>query len=201
MKPESSPSIDLQACLGRMRAGDAQARDELFRHAGDRLERLARKMLKGFPGVRRWAQTDDVLQNALVRLLRALKAVQPSTVREFFCLSTEQIRRELIDMARHYYGPQGVGANHHSNGQASSSDEPRNLSNEPVLLAAWAEFHEQVRGLPSEEREVIDLLFYQELPQSEAAALIGVTVRTVQRRWQAALVKLHEILKGHWPGL
>jgi len=29
--------------------------------------------------------------------------------------------------------------------------------------------------------------------------VLGVTVRTVQRRWQAALVRLHPILKGERP--
>ena len=39
------------------------------------------------------------------------------------------------------------------------------------------------------------------LSTGEAAALLGVAVRTVQRRWQSALLKLHELLKGQWPGL
>jgi hypothetical protein len=34
------------------------------------------------------------------------------------------------------------------------------------------------------------------MPQAAAAALLGVTVRTVQRRWQAALRKLYLLVKG-----
>jgi RNA polymerase sigma-70 factor (ECF subfamily) len=197
-------SVLLQGCLERMYAGDAGARDELFRHAAGRLERLTRKMLRGFPGVQRWCQTDDVLQGALLRLLRALEGVRPASLREFFALSAEQIRRELLDLARHYYGPEGPGANHAS--QADRSDdrlarEPADLRQEPSALAGWREFHEQVRRLPGPEREVVNLLFYQELPQAEAAALLDVSVRTVQRRWQSALLTLHETLQGHWPGL
>src|SRR4051794_2655565 len=112
-------TVELEDRLRRMNAGDRQARDELFRHAAGRLERLTRKMLKKYPGVHRWAQTDDVLQNALARLLRSLEAVKPASLRDFFGLSTEMIRRELIDLARHYYGPQGLGANHAS----SAGDE------------------------------------------------------------------------------
>jgi RNA polymerase sigma-70 factor (ECF subfamily) len=205
MADAAPPTLQLQAYLERMRAGDLTARNELFRHVCGRLERLTRKMLKGFPGVKRWAQTDDVLQSALVRLLRALQQVQPASMREFFALTTEQIRRELLDLARHYYGPQGEGANHASHTGDSSSVrpayDPPNDSHEPSVLAAWGEFHQQVRLLPPEEREVVDLLFYQELTQAEAAGLLGVTVRTVQRRWQAALLKLHDILKAQWPGL
>jgi RNA polymerase sigma-70 factor (ECF subfamily) len=53
--------------LDRMRAGDLSARDELLHNLCGRLERLARTMLHRFPRVRRWAETDDVLQNALLR--------------------------------------------------------------------------------------------------------------------------------------
>jgi RNA polymerase sigma-70 factor (ECF subfamily) len=197
-------TAQLEGYLERMRAGDTTARDELFRRVCGRLERLTRKMLRDFPAVHRWAQTDDVLQNALVRLLRALPEVQPATLREFFGLSAEQIRRELLDLARHYFGPHGPGANHAthdgSDSQPPAYDKP-DQTHEPSTLAAWCEFHRQVRTLPADEREVVDLLFYQELTQAEAARLSGVTVRTVQRRWQSALLKLHDILKGHWPGL
>jgi hypothetical protein len=53
------------ASLDRMQAGDRVARDELLRGFGDRLERLARKMLRRFPSVGRWVETEDVLQNSL----------------------------------------------------------------------------------------------------------------------------------------
>jgi RNA polymerase sigma-70 factor (ECF subfamily) len=203
---DASPQTQgLQECLERMRAGDPGARNELIRRACGRLERLTRKMLRGFPGVRRWEQTDDVLQNALIRLLRALEDVRPASVRHFFALTAEQVRRELIDLARHYYGPQGPGAKHATHTDADDQDGPAyerpDYSHEPSALASWCEFHEQVRRLPEEEREVVDLLFYQGLTQAEAAGLLQVTVRTVQRRWQAALVNLHQVLKGQWPGL
>lgn len=205
MTDSLSRTTQLQGCLDRLRGGDASARDELFRRVVGRLERLTRKMLKGYPGVRRWAETDDVLQSALVRLLRALEDVRPASTRDFFALTAAQIRRELIDLARHFYGPEGPGAKHASrdgsNGESGPWPDPVDLSHEPSALAGWREFHEQVRRLPPEEREVVDLLFYQELPQAEAAALLNVTVRTVQRRWHAALLKLHDILKGRWPGL
>ena len=43
-------------------------------------------MLKGYPGVGRWEQTDDVLQNSLVRLDRALGSVAPPPRRTSFAL-------------------------------------------------------------------------------------------------------------------
>ncbi len=44
--------------------------------AGD--DRLTWKLLRDFPGVPRWEETDDVLQNAAVRLCPALEDVQPT---------------------------------------------------------------------------------------------------------------------------
>src|SRR5438093_6684777 len=100
-------TVQLNEWVDRLRAGDRAASDELLRTVCGRLERLARKMLQRFPNVHRWADTGDVLQNSLMRLLRALEEVRPGSVRDFFGLAAEQMRRELLDLARHYYGPQG----------------------------------------------------------------------------------------------
>jgi RNA polymerase sigma-70 factor (ECF subfamily) len=194
-------------CLERMRGGDAKARDELLNHVCDRLRRLTRKMLRGYVNVKRYAETDDVLQNSLVRLLRSLEAVQPQDMRQFFGLATVQIRRELIDQARHFYGPLGAGAHHASTPPAAPGDsaaprhEPVDASHDPGHLAEWCELHQQIERLPADERETVELIYYQGLQQNEAAELIGVSVRTVQRRWQTALLKLHQVLQGGLPGL
>ena len=199
-----SETTDIAEVLGRLRAGDGTARDELIRLACERLTRLARKMLRDFPGVARWEQTDDVLQNATLRLCRALKEVIPESPRRFFNLAAVQVRRELIDLARHYYGSQGMGAHHESVGPAdarepSPFDSPATETDNPGRLADWTEFHEQVDALTDEHREVFNLLWYQDLTQAEAAALIGVTERVVKWRWRAAKLALHQVLKGESP--
>src|SRR5437763_16376284 len=86
--------------LDRMRAGDLAARDELIRGFQGRLELLARKMVRRDRRVSRWVDAEDVLQNALVRLLRALETAQPDSTRAFFGLAAGQTRRELLDLAR-----------------------------------------------------------------------------------------------------
>jgi RNA polymerase sigma factor (sigma-70 family) len=205
MSHQSSQTMKLENWLARLRAGDPATPDELLRHVSHRLQRLTRQMLKGHPVVKRWTETDDVLQGALLRLLRAVQDVQPATARDFFGLAAQQIRRELIDLARHYYGPHGLGANHASRGPDEAAprapDDRPDFSGEPSRLAEWCEFHRQIDGLPEDQREVVGLLFYQGLAQAEAAKLLGVTVRTVQRRWHAALVSLHAILHDNWPEL
>jgi RNA polymerase sigma-70 factor (ECF subfamily) len=202
-----SSTTRIQNCLDRLRDGDTTARDDLVACACDRLQRLARKMLNDYRGVRRWEETGDVFQNAMVRLCRALETVSPATARDFYRLAAVQIRRELIDLARHHYGPQGAGAHHASQGPGDPASgvgpgyEAADLTQEPGRVSAWTEFHNQAAALPEEEREVFDLLFYQGLSQAEAAALLDVTDRTVKRRWQGARLRLHQALGGALPGM
>jgi RNA polymerase sigma factor (sigma-70 family) len=65
---------------------------------------------------------------------------------------------------------------------------------DPSHLAQWSEFHEKVRELPEEEREVVDLYWYQGLTQAETAQLLGVHEKAVSRRWLSARLKLSEWL-------
>src|SRR5688572_30220098 len=104
---EEARTTYFQNCLDRFRAGERGAVEDLLNAAMRRLERLTRKMLAGYPDLRRWEQTDDVLQNALLRLHHALESVRPESLQHFFRLAALQIRRELIDLARHYFGRQG----------------------------------------------------------------------------------------------
>jgi RNA polymerase sigma factor (sigma-70 family) len=207
MADPSSQTLHIQACLDRIRGGDEAARGELLGCACERLRHLARKMLKGYPNVHRWEQTDDVLQNATIRLHRALQQLNVQTPLDFFRLAALNIRRELLDMAKHYYGPQGQGAHYatwRSGGSSTTCSDsgpaaPPDSSDDPARLAAWGEFHRQIGALPDEEREVFDLLWYQGLSQAEAAELLNVSERTIKRRWQAARLKLHEALEGEVP--
>jgi RNA polymerase sigma factor (sigma-70 family) len=195
MTNSNSQFSRMQQLLPRAVAGDAAAVDALLRHCGDRLTLLTRRMLGDFQRVRRWAETDDVLQNSLLRLVGALRDVKPATTRDFYALATLQIRRELIDLARHYYGPEGLGANHDSRGKDSQLNgaADQDSRSEPSSLAQWTELHEKIGNLPDEEREIVGLLFYQGLSQAEAAELLGISLRTVQRRWHDALCKLHRV--------
>ncbi len=148
-------------------------------------------MLHRFPDVRRWVETDDVLQSAVIRLLRALQEVRPGSVRDFFGLAAEQMRRELLDLARRFRGPEGLAARHQSHPPGDSTAgpglDPPDRSDDANDLERWSAFHEGVAGLAPEEREVVGLIFYQGWTQIQVAELLQVSVRTVQRRWESAL--------------
>ncbi len=185
-------SSDVQHWLTRLGEGDAGARDELLNCACERLRRLTRKMLRSFPGVRQFEETDDVFQEAMLRLCGALRDVTPATVRDFFRLAALQVRRELIDLARRYGGKEPPGAPEGGREAAGTTDDPQRL-------AAWGDFHQAIGALPDEPREVFDLLWYQGLTQAEAAGLLEVSVTTVKRRWQAARRMVFRALGGELP--
>lgn len=188
-------TVLLHRWLERMRAGDTVARDELLRALCDRLERLARSMLRRYPRVRRWEETGDVLQNATLRLLRALQDIQPTSMRAFFGLAAEQMRRELLDLAKRHYGPHGLGTRcaaslTPADGAPSASADVADPTDDPEDLEQWCLFHERVAQLPTEEREVVGLIFYHGWSQAQVAELFGVDERTVRRRWKAGLTVL-----------
>ena len=189
------PATSTTDWLNKLHSGDAEVVPLLIEHTCERLRTLSRRMLRRFPRVHRWEETDDVFCEAVTKLQQALVAVQPTSSRHFYNLAATQLRRVLIDFARHYYGAEGIGA-HHDTAKinADQSSPPKYDSadsrGEPTSLLEWSEFHELVESLPAEEREVVDLLWYEQLTQEQAAAVLGVTARTIRRRWQDARYKL-----------
>ncbi len=183
--------------------GDAQAYDELLAGATDRLLKLSRKMLRGYPNLKRWEQTDDVFQNMAIRLHRSLRTVKPDSVRGFFGLAALEIRRTLIDLIRHHFGPEGAAGKYHSDIKSKSEDGM--LQNEPDRrddadsLETWSLFHETVEKLPDEERDVMHLVWYVGMKQAEVADVLDISVPTVKRRWYRARLRLYTLLDGQIP--
>jgi RNA polymerase sigma factor (sigma-70 family) len=196
-----SDTTEFQRLLDGWAAGNEASRGRLLERAAQRLMNLTRRMLRSYPRLRRWEQTDDVFQTAVLRLYRSLGDVQPGSVREFFGLAATQIRRTLIDLARHHFGPEGEAARHESEaGQSSSKSEEAGghsgrCDERPETLEAWARFHAAVDRLPGDERDVFSLVWYGEATQKEAAELLGISERTVMRRLLAARVLLHDSLQ------
>lgn len=183
-------TVVLQDYLDRWRSGDDAAANDLIRTVGNRLQKLAARMIRGFPNVRGLADTDDVLQNSVMRLLRTLRILKPKTPRDFFNLAAVHIRRELIDLARKTKGKETVPL------LPGSSDAPRPC--EPVApemndTDQWVRFHQAVDQLPLEEREVVGLVFYHGWTQNRIAELFKVDDRTIRRRWASACQKIRAI--------
>jgi RNA polymerase sigma-70 factor (ECF subfamily) len=176
-------TTSLRDLIARFQAGENGALDALIRRTEERLAQFARRMLGAFPGVRAREQTEDVLQNALIRLTRALRQETPASVRDFFGLAAMHVRRELLDLARrHARRPTAPLAN----------DPPDQAGDSPTELDRWAALHEAADRLPEELRQVYSCTFYHGWTQGQIAELLGVSVRQVRRLWVEACLRLKE---------
>lgn len=183
-------NTDLQNELRRLNEGHLESRCTIVELCCERLRTMARRMLGNYGHVKRWTDTDDILQNSIMRLYRALASIRPESVRKFYGLAAVQIRRELIDLARSHYGPLGIGTNHDSDGgkAAETFADPF----EPKSISEWTEFHQAINELPEAEKEVISLIWYDGISKQECARLLGISLSTIRRREVSARLILRE---------
>lgn len=192
MDAQETPAT-LEVLLQRLREGDPAAREVLFESLYGPLRRLSQRMLQGFPGVRAWEEAEDVLHNALLRLLRSLPRAQPASLGELRGRAAAGIHWELLSLARRYGGPQWRHTHPQldaGSGRPPSGEEVPDQTDEPDDLDTWSAFHHAVEMLPAAEREVVDLAFYHRQSQSQIAEVLHLSERTVQRRWHSAVEKL-----------
>ena len=204
--PQRRAASRLATLLDGLQQTDDQLRrdavDTLLGIARARMQTLAPRMLRGFRGVRRWDDTDDVVQESLIRLHRAMETVTITDAKHFMALAAVQVRRQLLDLARHHASPSSFAANHDSDGgdglpRVATAIDPVHAP--PDALAAWTRFHEVVAGLPDEERQLFELVWYLGAEQADIAAILGCSTRTVRRRWEATKQRLVDRLGNALP--
>jgi RNA polymerase sigma-70 factor (ECF subfamily) len=132
-------------------------------------------------------QADELLGAVVERLLKALREARPPTVRQFFGLANQHIRWELNDLARRL-DEQPPPA------PLAEDRIPSPTSSGSGLSANARRMLEAIEALPEDEREVFGLVRIQGMTQPEAAALLDVSVKTVQRRLSRSLILLTEAL-------
>ncbi len=194
----------VEDCLRDLAAGDNTARERILELCHERLHELTQRMLRGFPLVKRWEDTDDVYQNAILRLYRCLGEVTIESPREIMALAATQIHRELIDLARHHAGPMSYSANHatgvHPIDDHSNSRHPQDKRHDTATtIDRWTCFHQAVESLPAEQKEVFQLVWYLGADQKTIADLTECSVRTVKTRWRNARESVRTTLNGEAP--
>ena len=170
--------------------GDAPAESAvraLLDRAVRRLHELCAALLhRSYPRLTRPPlnlQADELLGAVVERLLKALREVRPGTVRQFFALASQHMRWELNEMARRL--DEQPAAEELNEGLV-----PAPTGSGSVLTPDGRCMLEAIDRLPEEEREVFGLVRIQDLTHGEAAEVLGVSVKTVQRRLNRSLVLL-----------
>jgi RNA polymerase sigma-70 factor (ECF subfamily) len=137
-------------------------------------------------------QPEEILDAVVERLLKAMRSVRPQTVRQFFALVNQHMRWELNDVARRLdEQPTAVEVREDMVQAPASSGS--------VLTPDGRRMLKAIDDLPEDAREVFGLIHVQGLMQGEAAEVLGVSVRTVQRRLNRSLLLLAKQLEDLRP--
>jgi RNA polymerase sigma factor (sigma-70 family) len=128
-------------------------------------------------------QPDELLGAVVERLLKALPSARPQTVRQFFALVNQHVRWELNDLARRL-DEQPAGE------ELDGERVPAPPGSGSVLSPNGRRMLEAIDRLPEEECEVFGLVRIQGLTHGEAAEVLGICAKTVQRRLNHSLVLL-----------
>ena len=197
--PDDNTTAVVQRYLDAL-AGPAPAEPiirDLLARAIRRLHRLCASILhRSFPRLTRPPlnlQTDELLSAVVERLLKALREARPGTVREFFALAGQHMRWELKDLARRL-DKQPVAV------ELREGQLPVPVSSDSGLSPDGRRMLEAIDSLPEDEREAFDLVRIQGLTYAEAAELLGVAPKTVQRRLDRGLQLLTERFGDFGPG-
>jgi len=102
-------------------------------------------------------------------------------------LACQHLRWELNDMARRLDIQPTVNA-------MTEDTVPAAASSDSGFTPDGRRMLEAIGSLPEEEREVFDLVRIQGMSLSEAAEVLGVSIRTVSRRLSNGLLQLADLL-------
>jgi RNA polymerase sigma-70 factor (ECF subfamily) len=194
MHEEPTTTVIIQRYLDAL-PGDTTAEPiirELLERAVGRLRQLCVSFLyKSYPRLTRPPlnlEADELLGGVVARLLTALQTTRPATVRQFFALACQHMRWQLNDLARRLDEQPAVA----SMPEAGVAGPP--MSTASGLTPDGRRMLGAIEGLPEDEREVFDLVGIQGLTHAEAAGVVGVSEKTVQRRLNRARLLLAERL-------
>jgi RNA polymerase sigma factor (sigma-70 family) len=138
-------------------------------------------------------QAEELLGAVVERLLKALRQVRPATARQFFALACQHMRWELNDIARRL-DKQPLAQELHEESVPAPANSATGLTpNGRRILAA-------IDDLPESEREAFDLVRIQGMSQAEAARVLEVSVKTVNRRLNRGLRQLTDALGDLYAG-
>jgi len=139
--------------------------------------------------------TEEMLGGVVERMMKALRKVHPKTVREFFALANKHMRWELNEFARKLDREA-----HAVELRESRVESPAGIAQDSSRTSPnTARMLEAIESLPDDERETFCLVRVQGMTQMDAAAVLGVSVKTIQRRLMRTLPMLASQLRDLQP--
>ncbi len=155
-------------------------RDREFREFFDAEFRPLRRLAYLLVGD--WGDAEDLAQEAMVRTYRAWGRI---TERE---RPAAYARTVLVNRHRSLLRRAKVEAKHAVHRQPDAPSVVEGVGDDQVVV--W----QALQTLPPRERAALVLRFYEDLPQSEIAQLLGIPVGTVKSLTHRALGRLRRVL-------
>ncbi|MEZ5290985.1 MAG: ECF-type sigma factor [Vicinamibacterales bacterium] len=172
------------------RAGDEAASAALIDTVYPELQRLARYYLAAERNAHT-LQTSDLVHEAWVRVF-ASATVSVNDRHHLIALMARQMRRALVDYARHRNAAKGPGAGIRVS--LSGAFDVGVRPDEDVLALDQA-----LRALESVDAragQVVEMRFFGGLSEVEAAEALGISVATLKRDWTFARAWLFDRLQS-----
>ncbi|MFM7206732.1 MAG: RNA polymerase sigma factor [Planctomycetaceae bacterium] len=192
----------VRRALERLRNGDPAAKNDLLSLALRQIERMSRKHLHtgtSYEGVRRWEQTDDVVQGVLERVSRALDRHDITSPKDFFRLAANHVHWELKTLRNHYLVEKSIASHHATDTPQAARNEPgvgrshvADAAAPPETFAELSELLDSVENLTPGDREMIELVLFLGLTQEQAADHLEVSLSTFKRRYTEARLRLEQ---------
>ncbi len=183
------PRAEITTLLKRLNAGYPDANEELARVVYRELKQMAGRQLRR-ERTGHTLQATDLVHEAYVRLLG--QEIDWKGRAHFFCIAGETMRRVLVEHARtKKAAKRGGGA------ARVSLEELGEISDERAAeLIALDEALRELESFDAELARVVELRFFAGLTAEQAAAAMGVSAPTVNRRWRLARAWLTERMGG-----
>jgi RNA polymerase sigma factor (TIGR02999 family) len=177
--------------LHAIAGGDPSAASQLLPLVYDELRQLAAlKLGHETPG--QTLQPTALVHEAYLRLVGAGEEPHWDSRGHFFAAAAEAMRRILVENARR------KGSRKRGGGRARADLDVSELAapelHEDVL--ALDEALDQLAAADPEAARLVQLRYFAGLTLSEAAQVLGVSPRTVDRLWAYARAWLHQAMEG-----
>jgi RNA polymerase sigma factor (TIGR02999 family) len=182
--------------LGKLKAGDRRAFDEMLPLVYDELHKAARRER------RRWQGDETLNTTALVHeaylKLVDQSAPQWSTEPHFLAVASRAMRQILLDYARRRRAAKREGGRRavpieEIDAALRAGGDVDDARSEGIL-ALEASLCRLERNDP-DQAQVVECRFFGGMTIEETAEALGISVATVKRRWAAAQAWLYQDLK------
>jgi RNA polymerase sigma factor (TIGR02999 family) len=177
---------DVTRLLGRLRAGDAGASDQLMPLIYDELRRIAgAQMRRERPG--HTLQSTAVVHEAYLRLMGE-QDLDWQNRAHFFAIAAKTMRRVLLDYARQRHaGKRGGEAARKVDLDADLLIADERLDD----VVAVDELLGRLQEMDPQQARIVELRFFAGLNVEETAEVMGISETTVKREWRSAKAWIH----------